>query len=104
MNRLRDTDANYDENYVGLQLRSSLPFRSTQLFVCSALDAREAVSCSSIQRSRTYHVNPKIVTTLFKSSVIESFCSGFERTFSACREASVKYDYKNIMAGFKFTF
>lgn len=49
-------------------------------------------------------MNPKIVTTLFKSSVIESFGSGFERTFSACREADVKYDYENTMTGFKFTF
>jgi hypothetical protein len=52
MNRLRDTDANYDENYIGLQLRSSWPFRSTQLFVCSALDAREAVPHCSIGRRR----------------------------------------------------
>lgn len=49
-------------------------------------------------------MNPKIATTLFKSSVIESFGSGFERTFTACKEADVKYEYENTMTGFKFIF
>ncbi|MBR5949638.1 MAG: putative DNA binding domain-containing protein [Clostridia bacterium] len=49
-------------------------------------------------------LNPKIVNVLFKASVIESFGSGFERTFSACREAKVEYDYENTPTGFKFIF
>lgn len=49
-------------------------------------------------------MNPKIATILFKSSVIESFGSGFERTFTACKEADVQYDYENTMTGFKFIF
>ncbi len=103
MNRLRDTDANYDEYYVGLQLRSSWPFRSTQLFVCSALDAREAVFLT-VPSGGDGILPAAFINELFKSSVIESFGSGFERTFSACREADVKYDYENTMTGFKFTF
>lgn len=49
-------------------------------------------------------LNPKIVNILFKSAVIESFGSGFERTFKACSEAGVKYEYDNTMTGFKFVF
>ena len=49
-------------------------------------------------------LNPKIVNILFKSAVIESFGSGFERTFKACAEANVKYEYDNTMTGFRFVF
>ena len=49
-------------------------------------------------------MNPKIVTTLFKSAVIESFGSGFERAFTACRDAGVAYEYENTITGFRFTF
>ena len=49
-------------------------------------------------------LNPKIVNVLFKASVIESFGSGFERTFSACREAKTDYDYEDARNGFKFIF
>lgn len=49
-------------------------------------------------------LNPKIVNILFKSSVIESFGSGFERTFKACSEAGVEYEYENTMTGFRFVF
>ena len=49
-------------------------------------------------------LNPKIVNILFKSSVIESFGSGFERTFKVCSEADVKYEYENTMTGFRFVF
>lgn len=49
-------------------------------------------------------LNPRIVNVLFKSSVIESFGSGFERTFKACAEANVKYEYENTMTGFRFVF
>lgn len=49
-------------------------------------------------------MNPKIVTILFKSSVIESFGSGFERTFQACKEAGVQYGYEDTMTGFRFIF
>ena len=49
-------------------------------------------------------LNPKIVNVLFKTSVIESFGSGFERTFKACDESDVKYEYENTMTGFRFVF
>lgn len=49
-------------------------------------------------------LNPKIVNVLFKSGVIESFGSGYERTFSACRDAGVEYEYENTRTGFKFVF
>ncbi len=49
-------------------------------------------------------MNPRIATTLFKSSMIESFGSGFECTFSACKEAGVRYEYENTLTGFRFVF
>ncbi len=49
-------------------------------------------------------LNPKIVNVLFKSTVIESFGSGFERTFKACSEAAVKYEYDTTPTGFRFVF
>ena len=49
-------------------------------------------------------LNPKIVNVLFKCSVIESFGTGFERTFNACKAAGVKYEYENTKTGFRFVF
>ena len=49
-------------------------------------------------------VNPKITETLFRTGKIESFGSGFERTFEACRQASVKYNCKSMKSGFEFEF
>ncbi len=49
-------------------------------------------------------LNPKIVNVLFKCSVIESFGTGFERTFASCKAAGVKYEYENTKAGFRFIF
>ena len=49
-------------------------------------------------------LNPKIVNVLFKSGEIESFGSGFERTFNACQKEKVKYSYENLKTGFKFVF
>jgi len=49
-------------------------------------------------------LNPKIVNVLFKASVIESFGSGYERTFEACKNANVEYEYENTKTGFKFIF
>ena len=49
-------------------------------------------------------LNPKIVNVLFKCSVIESFGTGFERTFTACKNAGVKYEYENTKTGFRFVF
>ena len=49
-------------------------------------------------------LNPRIVNVLFKSNVIESFGSGFERAFAACERAEVKYEYENTMTGFRFVF
>ena len=49
-------------------------------------------------------LNPKIVNVLFKCSVIESFGTGYERTFSSCKSAGVKYEYENTKTGFRFIF
>lgn len=49
-------------------------------------------------------LNPKIVNVLFKCSVIESFGTGFERTFTACKSVGVKYEYENTKTGFRFVF
>lgn len=49
-------------------------------------------------------LNPKIVGVLFKASVIESFGTGYERTFSACENAGVEYEYENTKTRFKFIF
>ena len=45
-----------------------------------------------------------IVNVLFKACIIESFGSGFERTFSACREHHIEYTYEDTMTGFRITF
>ncbi|MCM1308893.1 MAG: HTH domain-containing protein, partial [Butyrivibrio sp.] len=49
-------------------------------------------------------LNPKIVNVLFKAAVIESFGTGYERTFAACQSAGVEYEYENTKTGFKFVF
>lgn len=49
-------------------------------------------------------LNPKIVNVLFKCSVIESFGTGFERTFASCKAAGVEYEYENTKTGFRFIF
>ena len=49
-------------------------------------------------------LNPKIVNVLFKTALIESFGTGFERTFKECKKAGVKYSYENTKSGFRFTF
>lgn len=49
-------------------------------------------------------MNPRIAMTLFKSSEIEAFGTGFERAFTACEEAGVRYEYENTLTGFKFIF
>ncbi len=47
-------------------------------------------------------LNPKIVNVLFKTGVIESFGTGYERTFEACEKAGVEYSYENTKTGFRF--
>ncbi len=49
-------------------------------------------------------LNPKIVKVLFTAALIESFGTGYERTFAACREAGVAYSYENTKTGFRFVF
>lgn len=49
-------------------------------------------------------LNPKIVSVLFRTKTIESFGTGYERTFKACREANVKCSYENTKTGFRFDF
>lgn len=49
-------------------------------------------------------MNPKIVNVLFKGGEIESFGSGFKRTFLSCEKAGVEYSYESTKSGFRFTF
>lgn len=49
-------------------------------------------------------LNPTIATVLFRSDVIESFGTGFEKTFKECRKAGVDFAYENLLTGFSFTF
>ncbi len=49
-------------------------------------------------------LNPKIVNVLFKCSIIESFGTGYERTFALCKSAGIKYEYENTKTGFRFIF
>ena len=48
--------------------------------------------------------NPKIINALFITAEIESFGTGFEKTFKVCNEQDVKYHYENSMSGFRFIF
>ncbi len=49
-------------------------------------------------------LNPKIINVLFKTGEIESFGSGFERTFKVCDDNQVSYYFENTKSGFKFVF
>ena len=49
-------------------------------------------------------LNPKIVNVLFKTALIESFGTGFERAFKECKKSGVKYSYESTKSGFRFTF
>ncbi len=56
------------------------------------------------QNEEPIMLNPKIVNVLFKTNEIESFGSGFARTFEACRRENVSYSYDSTKSGFRFTF
>ena len=56
------------------------------------------------QQEKPIMLNPTITEVLFRTGRIESFGSGFERTFKACKEESVEYSYRNMKSGFEFTF
>ncbi|MCF0114025.1 MAG: winged helix-turn-helix transcriptional regulator [Erysipelotrichaceae bacterium] len=49
-------------------------------------------------------LNPKIIRTLFKTGEIDSFGSGFERTFELCKENNIRYEYVKTKLGFRFIF
>lgn len=49
-------------------------------------------------------LNPKIMNVLYRTGVIESFGTGFERTFSECRKEGTEYRYENTGLGFRFEF
>lgn len=49
-------------------------------------------------------LNPRIVEVLFRTGRIESFGSGFERTFSECSSEGVAYAYNETKSGFEFVF
>ena len=48
--------------------------------------------------------NPLIDMTLYKNNAIDSFATGFERTFKLCKEAGIKWEYENTATSFSFTF
>ena len=48
--------------------------------------------------------NPLIDMTLYKNNTIDSFATGFERTFKLCKEAGIKWEYENTKTSFSFTF
>ena len=58
----------------------------------------------AMQAEKPIMLNPKIVEVLFRTGKIESFGSGFERTFKECHENSIEYSYRNMQAGFEFIF
>ena len=49
-------------------------------------------------------LNPRIVEVLFRTGRIESFGSGFERTFLDCGSEGVDYSYNETKSGFEFIF
>lgn len=49
-------------------------------------------------------LNPTIATTLFRAELIESFGTGFEKTFKECKKAGVPFSYEDLLTGFCFTF
>lgn len=49
-------------------------------------------------------MNPKIVDVLYKGDEIETLASGFERAFTFCKKAGVKYEYFFTDSGFRFVF
>ena len=49
-------------------------------------------------------LNPRIVEVLFRTGRIESFGSGFERTFLECSSEGVDYSYNETKSGFEFIF
>ncbi len=48
--------------------------------------------------------NPLIASVLFKNGYIESFGTGFDRTFALCERGNVEYNYQNDDFGFTFIF
>lgn len=56
------------------------------------------------QAEKPIMLNPTLAEALFRTGKIESFGSGFERTFAACDKADVAYSYRNTKSGFEFTF
>ena len=56
------------------------------------------------QSEKPIMLNPIIVDVLFRTGRIESFGSGFCRTFEECEKADVEYSYRDLKSGFEFTF
>ena len=48
--------------------------------------------------------NPLIASVLYKNGYIESFGTGFDRTFSLCADNHIEYEYDNNEFGFTFIF
>ena len=49
-------------------------------------------------------LNNKICSILYNDETIEKHSTGFERTFSYCDNAKIKYEYEDTGLGFRFTF
>lgn len=58
----------------------------------------------STGRKETVMLNPKICNALYKFDEIESYGTGFERTFRLCKENKIEYEHEDTGAGFRFTF
>jgi ATP-dependent DNA helicase RecG len=48
--------------------------------------------------------NPRIARVLYLSNSFESFGTGFQRVFSACKAEGIGFTYENTEQGFSFTF
>ncbi|MBQ3384836.1 MAG: putative DNA binding domain-containing protein [Erysipelotrichaceae bacterium] len=48
--------------------------------------------------------NPLIDMVLYKNNMIDSFATGFERTFRLCKENGIEYEYSDEGVEFSFTF
>ncbi|MDY3768586.1 MAG: putative DNA binding domain-containing protein, partial [Sphaerochaetaceae bacterium] len=49
-------------------------------------------------------MNNKICSVLYGDDTIEKYSTGFERTFTLCKESGVKYAYEDTGLGFRFVF
>lgn len=49
-------------------------------------------------------MNNKICSVLYGDDTAEKYSTGFERTFTLCKESGIKYEYEDTGLGFRFVF